>query len=961
MMLICLRCKQTCHSTDTRCSRCGAALSGTPQSQGPLSSSPILTQNRIADHDVIARIELGGFAMTHFVKRDRRELTLEHVRLRGVDLATQCREMFDRECRALANLNHACLPNVVNFLAEDANLLLFLDRQKGLSLMETIYPGSKGETLRPDGRPVLPDLDRVIRWSTKLAEALLYLHQQKPFPVVHRNLNPLTIRILKPSEEVCLLNFGLLNAFRAGNYISGGELDSLPSNPYINSDLVFEWWSNPRIDLYGFGRALGFMLTGSNSESLKTNHLPTTSTEAETRRALARIVERCCTIDSIDAYQSVTEILFDLSDLGLTVRSGESALIDCECGRTNQPSYRFCEVCGRAVHPAITPAGEAGSSFPVTITQDHEIRDRLLANYSQNHFAPLDRFQLREKLDEVQSNPGFDELISLESLPLITKLPHQKEAALRALKQMRGRALLADEVGLGKTIEAGIILKELIMRQLVTSALIFCPSQLLDQWQIELYEKFDEIFLVLGRDIDTSLAWQCPRLIAPYEIARQRFHAEEMLRHRYDLVILDEAHFLNDQEKNWRIIKIMKNLQKKYFLLLSATPMHNSLDEIYDIVTLLRPGHFEDLESFRRQFVNPEAPTRARNVETLRGFLREIMIRNNRQQVILDYPFPKRNASTVELQLEPGAVGFYKEFREFYQQNLRNISSRQFLLRMGEIVERLCSSPDAFLEPINRLKRDRYAQKQLGQSFITRLENFAADYPNSLIEPKVRQTHELVRQFTSQGQKVLVFSQFNETTRYLYQRLSRDHEIGDRCILYDELEPGERRWKSLRDFRDSYAGVLFCPGEASEGYNLQFASVMINFDLPWDPMKLEQRIGRIQRIGGKQDVVIVNLVLKDTIEEEILRICEDKIRMFGEVIGQVEEILGNLRDEDDLRTMICNLYLDRTVEVDEGTGIDAKEHLEKTLDEAIKLSSVEQETNALNMIYFDFSEAEDVE
>jgi hypothetical protein len=83
--------------------------------------------------------------------------------------------------------------------------------------------------------------------------------------------------------------------------------------------------------------------------------------------------------------------------------------------------------------------------------------------------------------------------------------------------------------------------------------------------------------------------------------------------------------------------------------------------------------------------------------------------------------------------------------------------------------------------------------------------------------------------------------------------------------------------------------------------------------------------------------------------------------MFGEVIGQVEEILGNLRDEDDLRTMICNLYLDRTVEVDEGTGIDAKEHLEKTLDEAIKLSSSEQETNALNMIYFDFSEAEDGE
>lgn len=960
-MLNCPRCKQKCQTTDTRCSRCGTALFEASQSPGGLSSSATPTENQIANHDVVARIELGGFAMTHFVIRDGREITLEHVRLRGADMATQCREMFNRECGALTNLNHPGLPNVIKYSAEDTSLFLFLDRQEGLSLMETIYPSSRGETLRPDGRPVLPDLERVIRWSTKLGEALLYLHQQKPFPVVHRNVNPLTIRILKPSEEVRLLNFGLLNSFRAGNYIGGGELDSLLSNPYINSDLVFEWWSNPRIDLYGFGRALGFMLTGSVSDSPTIPAYSSSSTETETRRALTRIVDRCCNVDSKNAYQTMAEILIDLSELSVTNKPGDSTPIDCACGYANQPSYRFCEACGRAVYPATTSPGEIESSFPVTITQDHDIRDRLLSNYGQNHFAPLQRFQLREKLDEVQSNPGFDELISLESLPLISKLPHQKDAALRALKQMRGRALLADEVGLGKTIEAGIILKELIMRQLVTSVLIFCPSQLLDQWQIELYEKFDEIFLVLGRDIDTSLAWQCPRLIAPYEIARQRFHAEEMLRHRYDLVILDEAHFLNDQEKNWRIIKIMKNLQKKYFLLLSATPMHNSLDEIYDIVTLLRPGHFEDLESFRRQFVDPEAPTRARNVETLRGFLREIMIRNSRQQVILDYPFPKRNASTVELRLAPDAFSFYEEFRQFYQQNLRNVSSRQFLLRMGEIVERLCSSPDAFREPINRLRRDRYAQKQLGQSFITQLENFAANYPASLIEPKIRKTRELLRQFTAQGQKVLVFSQFNETTSHLYQQISRDPEIGDRCLLYDELEPDERRWKSLRDFRDSYAGILFCPGEASEGYNLQFASVMINFDLPWDPMKLEQRIGRIQRIGGKQDVVIVNLVLKDTIEEEILRICEDKIRMFGEVIGQVEEILGNLRDEDDLRTMICNLYLDRTVEVDEGTGIDAKERLEKTLDEAIKLSSSEQETNALNMIYFDFSEAEDGE
>jgi SNF2 family DNA or RNA helicase len=276
---------------------------------------------------------------------------------------------------------------------------------------------------------------------------------------------------------------------------------------------------------------------------------------------------------------------------------------------------------------------------------------------------------------------------------------------------------------------------------------------------------------------------------------------------------------------------------------------------------------------------------------------------------------------------------------------------------MSEIVERLCSSPDAFREPINRLKRDRYTQKQLCKEFIRQLESFAARYPSVLIEPKILGTIEALRYFTSQGQKVLVFSQFNETARYVHRRVC-ETDLREHCISYDEQAPIELRLKSLRDLRDSRSGVLFCPGEASEGLNLQFASVMVNFDLPWDPMKLEQRIGRIQRIGGKQKIAIVNLVLEGTIEEEILKICQDKIRMFGEVIGQVEEILGNLRDEDDFRTMICNLYLDRGEEDEEGRTISPEEHLEQALDEAIQRSSADQETNVLNMIYFDFSEPE---
>src|SRR6185295_8050749 len=128
-----------------------------------------------------------------------------------------------------------------------------------------------------------------------------------------------------------LLNFGLLNSFRAGNYTSGGELDSLLSNPYINSDLVFEWWSNPRIDLYGFGRALGFMLAGSVSDPPTIPAYSSSYTETETRRALTRIVDRCCNVDSKNAYQTIAEILIDLSELIVTNKPGDSTPIDCAC------------------------------------------------------------------------------------------------------------------------------------------------------------------------------------------------------------------------------------------------------------------------------------------------------------------------------------------------------------------------------------------------------------------------------------------------------------------------------------------------------------------------------------------------------------------------------------------------------------------------------------------------------
>jgi len=555
---------------------------------------------------------------------------------------------------------------------------------------------------------------------------------------------------------------------------------------------------------------------------------------------------------------------------------------------------------------------------------------------------------------------GFDELLSLSNLPEVAKMQHQKDAVLRALKQMRGRALLADEVGLGKTVEAGLFLKELLLRGLINKVLIVCPSTLLAaQWQSELYEKFNEIALVFGHDIDTSLAWECSRLITTYDVFRQPFHTEEILRHQYDLVILDEAHFLNEQD-HAAILDTVKKLQKKYFLMLSATPMHRSLHELYNIVTLLRPGHFDDLASFERDFMDPDDELRAKNLSTLRPLLHQIMVRNRRQD-IKDYMFPQRIAVLKQLVLSPEAQRFYDEFRDFLRAAVHNVSNTAVLGSVGELVERLCSSPDAFAGEVNRVRRLSRVRHVLGNEFLRTLDAFAANCPASLAEPKFHASVDRLQKHSQTGDRALAFSQFDETARYFFRRL-QGTPLKAVTFLYDPAESLASRQSAVRRLADTPGGILVCPGEASEGLNLQVANLMVNLDLPWNPMKLEQRIGRIQRIGGRKDVLIVNLVLKGTIEEKIYEICDQRIAMFEAIVGHVEEILGNLGE--DIEILIRDFYLDRPVVTDDGERLTAEETLDRAIDDAESKSSRPGE-ESLSEIYgapqFDPSTAEEEE
>src|SRR2546429_9857939 len=216
---------------------------------------------------------------------------------------------------------------------------------------------------------------------------------------------------------------------------------------------------------------------------------------------------------------------------------------------------------------------------------------------------------------------GFDRLLAWPTLRGVVRYPHQERTGLRVLREMRGRAILADEVGLGKTIEAGLLLKEYTIRGLVRRALILTPASLTGQWREEMESKFELPFAVLRSVGD----WERrPLLVASIDTAKRDPHRASAQRTSWDLVIVDEAHRLKNRlSVNWRFVA---GLSKKYMLLLTATPVQNGMDELVNPVSLLKPGALRTYEGFIDRYVGSRDRRGPANVSQLRGRLRDGMI-----------------------------------------------------------------------------------------------------------------------------------------------------------------------------------------------------------------------------------------------------------------------------------------------------------------------------------------------
>jgi SNF2 family DNA or RNA helicase len=481
----------------------------------------------------------------------------------------------------------------------------------------------------------------------------------------------------------------------------------------------------------------------------------------------------------------------------------------------------------------------------------------------------------------------------------VTLYPFQRKAVEFVLRN-DGRACLFDEMGLGKTISATTSLLELVKLRKARRALIVAPNAVVDQWREELIGKFSlqPTIVTSKRSIrERSDLYYEPLVVVNYELLRT--DADLIMRRGYDTLILDEVTRVKNLDT--QTSEAVKKLIVRNVIALTGTPLENHLGELYNIVNIVRPGFFgryhEDfLSTFTlrvsgqgwqsaRPVINPEM------LPTLRRQLKMVSIRRTKSQVLRQLPTltmqyvytePARNQRTIYEILEESLSETVLEEYAFSQSDEEGpnpfTSNR---LRLYTLLREACADISMIAGYLRRKQRENTRDAQiLRQSSIFRRLLHAV----GKLEPenaKLVELKELVEDLTEQSHKLVIFSQFIPVVNLIQDELEGR---GIPTLVYHGQLARDDRIANLRRFTDQSEFRVLASTDAGQfGLNLQAADVVVNYDLPWNPARLLQRIARLHRIGQTNKVLAVNFVVKGTIEEHIRDVLERKRELFKEV------------------------------------------------------------------------------
>jgi superfamily II DNA or RNA helicase len=563
------------------------------------------------------------------------------------------------------------------------------------------------------------------------------------------------------------------------------------------------------------------------------------------------------------------------------------------------------------------------------------INEPLFAEMNRSGGGNPHAWQLWMEYHRIRLIREFDELLCLGHLRNIDHYWYQTETVSQVLRRFGGRVLLADEVGLGKTIEAGMVLKEYLLRGMVRKLLILTPPSLVSQWREELETKFGMNFITTEdpsyREGAEDFWRRHDRIIASLHTAKSRKNIDTITAIDYDLVIVDEAHGLrNKRTISYRLVNAIR---KKFILLLSATPVQNNLLELYNLITLLKPGLLSTEAAFKKEYVKRGSLRTPNHPDKLHRLLREVMIRNTRS--LVDVKLPKRFATTLYVSPLPHEKEQYEQASRFCR-DFGAAREHASLWTVQNLQMAAGSSPLALRESVLRLLEKN---EGITTAEADRLRDLAESLRGGEASSKGVQLLQLLK---AREDKKIVFVKYLKTLEYLEGLLS---SAGVPFAVFSGGITGPQKDQAIARFREEVP-VLLSTETGGEGRNLQFCNTLINYDIPWNPMRLEQRIGRLHRIGQRRDVFVFNLCLAGSIEDHMMRILDDKIHMFELVVGEIDTILGNLDSERDFGSVILDLW------VREADEAKRRASFERFGEEIIEARKIYEKTRALDNALF---------
>ncbi|AWM10757.1 SNF2-related protein [Bradyrhizobium symbiodeficiens] len=565
--------------------------------------------------------------------------------------------------------------------------------------------------------------------------------------------------------------------------------------------------------------------------------------------------------------------------------------------------------------------------------------------------------------------------------------PHQVDAALFAFSSPLSKgALLADEVGLGKTIEAGLVISQR-WAEGKRCVLIITPSNLRKQWHQELSEKFFLPSTILeSRSYNESIKSGCYRpfdvkdtvVICSFQFARNK--ASDVHAMPWDLVVIDEAHRLRNVYKPSNVIAntLKHALGQKQKLLLTATPLQNSLLELFGLVSFIDEHAFGDIKSFREQFANL---TQDRVFHVLKERLKPLCHRTLRRQVTAYVPYTRRLALVEEFTPTDGEDRLYELVSEYLRRdNLQALPASQRSLMTLVLRKLLASSTFAIAGALSSMSRRMQAKLKKHEVQPTLEDDLARDYESldttaeewpedeelepltdtdrRAIESEIADLNEFARLATSiehnakgksllealdvgfakaeelgAAPKAIIFTESRKTQAYLL-RILADSPYADGIVLFNGTNTDDRskqiyaKWIERHQGSDRVSGsktadmrsalvdyfreeghIMIATEAGAEGINLQFCSLVVNYDLPWNPQRIEQRIGRCHRYGQKHDVVVVNFLnRKNEADQRVYQLLSEKFKLFEGVFGASDEVLGAIESGVDFEKRISAIY-----------------------------------------------------